>query len=60
MVDKKGLRRNWRTNWLNSVREFADAETQRRSWLDAANTNPHFAFVECLLLLRLGLSDGDL
>jgi hypothetical protein len=48
-MDESGdLRRNWRTNWLSSVQEFADDESQRRLWLDTTNTNPHFSFVEYL------------
>ena len=60
MSDNFELRRNWRTNWLSSIQEFADEETQRRSWLDETNTNPHHSFVEylCSYFDDLGLSDG--
>ena len=60
MNDNPEFRRNWRTNWLSSIRDFADDETQRRLWLDATNTNPHFSFVEyfCCYFDDLGLSDG--
>ena len=60
MSDNLELRRNWRTNWLSSIQEFADDETQRRSWLDTTNTNPHFSFIEyfCCYFDDLGLSDG--
>jgi hypothetical protein len=60
MTGNLELRRNWRTNWLSSIQEFADDETQRRLWLDAGNTNPHFSFVEYVSSYfdDLGLSDG--
>ena len=53
-------RRNWRTNWLSSIKEFADDDTQRRLWLDTTNANPHFSFVEylCCYFDDLGLSEG--
>ena len=59
MNDNLELRRNWRTNWLSSIQELADDETQRRLWLDSTNTNPHFSFVECFCSYfdDLGLSD---
>jgi len=60
MSDNQEWRGNWRTNWLSSIQEFADQNTQRRLWLDPTNTNPHFSFVECLCCYfdDLGLSDG--
>jgi hypothetical protein len=60
MNDDLEWRRNWRTNWLSSIQEFADEETQRRLWLDTANTNPHFSFVEylCCYFDDLRLSDS--
>lgn len=60
MTDNRELRRNWRTNWLNSIQEFADDALQRRLWLDRTNTNPHFSFVEymCCYFDGLRLSDG--
>jgi hypothetical protein len=60
MSDNFELRRNWRTNWLSSIQEFADDDIQRRLWLDATNTNPHFSFVEyfCCYFDDLGLSDS--
>lgn len=60
MADNEELRRNWRTDWLSSIQEFADEESQRRLWLDPTNTNPHFSFVEyfCCYFDDLGLSDG--
>ena len=48
MIENSALRRNWRSNWLASIQEFADIETQRRLWLDPANSNPHYSFVEYL------------
>ncbi|MDT0510068.1 hypothetical protein [Novosphingobium sp. MMS21-SN21R] len=61
MQDDQERRRNWRANWLSSIQEFADDETQRRSWLDHKNTNLHFSFVEYFSCYfdDLGLSDGD-
>jgi hypothetical protein len=52
--------RNWRTNWLSSIQEIADEETQRRLWLDKTNTNPHWSYVEylCCYFDDLRLSDG--
>ena len=60
MTNNEEQRRNWRTNWLSSIQEFADEEMQRRSWLDPTNTNPHFSFVECFCCYfdSFGLSDG--
>jgi hypothetical protein len=60
MTDNQELRRNWRTNWLSSIQEFADDETQRGLWLDPTNTNPHFSFGEymCCYFDDLSLSDS--
>ena len=60
MSENQELRRNWRTNWLSSIQEFADAETQSRLWLDPTNTNPHYSVGEylCCYFDDLGLSDG--
>jgi hypothetical protein len=57
MDDNQELRRNWRVNWLGSIQEFADEETQRRTWLNTNNTNPHYSFVECYCCY-FGLSGG--
>lgn len=59
MTDREELRRNWRTNWLSSIQEFADEDTQRRLWLDPTNGNPHYSFGEyvCCYFDDLGLSD---
>ena len=48
MAGNDNERRFWRANWLGSIQEFADGDTQRRMWLDLSNTNPHFSFVEYL------------
>jgi len=60
MSENQDLRRNWRASWLGSIQEFADEETQRRSWLNPNNSNPHFSFVEylCCYFDDLALSEG--
>jgi hypothetical protein len=60
MNGNQELRRNWRRGWLSRIQEFADEETQRRSWLDPTNTNPHFSFIEynCTYFDDLRLSEG--
>ena len=35
-----------RTGWFGSVSEIADIELQRRTWLDPANQNPHWSYIE--------------
>jgi hypothetical protein len=35
--------RRW---WFNSVYQISDLELQRRTWLDPANRNPHWSYVE--------------
>jgi hypothetical protein len=35
-----------RAMWLKRLHEIADLDLQRRMWLDAANTNPHWSFIE--------------
>ncbi len=35
-----------RANWFRSVREIADIDLQRRMWLDPANSNPYWSYVE--------------
>jgi hypothetical protein len=47
MNDRAELRRIWRQNWLNCLREFADHDIQRK-WLDTENRNPHWSYVECM------------
>ena len=60
--DHAELRKNWREQWLSSIQEFADIETQRAKWLDPDNTNPHWSFVEimCSYFNDLSLDKGDL
>ena len=60
MTDHEERRRNWRRNWLQSIQEFADEQSQHRLCLDPTNTNPHFSFVECFCgyFDDLGLSEG--
>lgn len=41
-------RRHWRLLWLSSLQAFSDKETQANRWLDTAERNPHFSFVECM------------
>ena len=48
MNDDAKLRKNWRRNWLDAITYFADIETQRKRWLDPAETNPHWTFVEIM------------
>jgi hypothetical protein len=35
-----------RTSWFGLVAEIADLDLQRRTWLDKANRNPHWSYVE--------------
>jgi len=35
-----------RSSWFGSVAEIADLDLQRRTWLDKANRNPHWSYVE--------------
>ena len=53
------LRRNWRRNWLGSIQEFADLNTQRRLWLDPNASNPHYSFVEYMVCYFEGLAVFD-
>ena len=46
MAANEELRRNWRRNWLRSIHEFADLDTQRRLWLHPTARNPHYTFLE--------------
>lgn len=39
---------DWRIRWLTSIQAFADTDTQRQRWLDPAESNPHFSYVECM------------
>ncbi len=60
MYTNQEQRESWRENWLGSIQEFADIEIQKRMWLDASNTNPHFSFVEyfCCYFDDLNLSSN--
>jgi hypothetical protein len=42
------FRRRWRLNWLWCLNEFSDIDLQRRMWLDPANRNPHWSYVEIM------------
>ncbi len=42
------LRQNWRINWLHAIQAFCDTEIQKSRWLDPAEANPHYSFVECM------------
>ena len=33
-------------NWFSSVRELADFDLQRRTWLVPTNRNPHWSYIE--------------
>jgi hypothetical protein len=44
------FRQYWRLNWLTCLNEFADADLQRRMWLDMENTNPHWSYVEFMCM----------
>ncbi|HSI39855.1 MAG TPA: hypothetical protein VLA00_04820 [Xanthobacteraceae bacterium] len=46
MDEHADIRRRWRQNWLNCIRDFADADGQRRGWLNPNNENPHWSYVE--------------
>ena len=46
--EEKDQRRHWRLLWLSSLQAFSDNETQKSRWLDTAERNPHFSFVECM------------
>jgi hypothetical protein len=60
MTDEAFLRRTWRLQWLGSIEEFTNIEIQRRAWLNADHTNPHYSYTEyrCCYFDDLGLS-GD-
>lgn len=32
--------------WFSSVQEISDLDLQRRQWLDPANSNPHWSYIE--------------
>ncbi|THD67300.1 hypothetical protein [Phenylobacterium sp.] len=62
MTDYVELRKHWRPNWLGSIQEFADIDTQRAKWLDPKNTNPNWSFVEimCCYFDDIGLDETAL
>ncbi|MFT5064820.1 MAG: hypothetical protein ACJAXK_000453 [Yoonia sp.] len=59
MYSDQEIRQIWRDQWLSSIQEFADIETQNRMWLDRSNTNPHWSFTElmCCYFDDLRLTD---
>ena len=59
MTANEELRRNWRRNWLGSIQEFADLDTQQRLWLDPNASNPHYSFVEYMVCYFHGLAVFD-
>ncbi len=38
--------RRLRCYWFSSLREISDLALQRRRWLDPANRNPHWSYIE--------------
>ena len=60
MVGSMDARSQWRLRWLAAIREVSDIAVQQRTWLNEANDNPHFTFVElgCSYFDDLDLSDG--
>ena len=54
-------RKQWRAEWLSSIQQFSDIDTQRRRWLDLKNTNPHWSFIEymCCYFDDIGLSNPN-
>ena len=54
------LRKSWRTRWLGSLEELGDIAMQRATWLNPANSNPHYSYVEYreCYFTDLDLSDG--
>ena len=36
----------WRNQWLLAIFELTSIEYQKKTWLDLANTNPHYSFTE--------------
>ena len=53
-------REMWRERWLDSINELTSFDLQVKSWLDKANTNPHWSFVEfiCTYFDDLFLDDN--
>jgi hypothetical protein len=46
MNEQTNLRCTWRQSWLGCLQDFADADLQRRTWLDPHNQNPHWSYIE--------------
>ena len=59
MTENEKLRPNWRRNWLGSIQEFADLDTQQRLWLDPNISNPHYTWVEYICCYFDGLAVFD-
>jgi hypothetical protein len=59
MITKPEMRKAWRGNWLSCLREFADAESQRRTWLDPNNRNLHYSYVEFMCSYFDDILRGD-
>jgi hypothetical protein len=38
--------KNLRAQWLGALGQIADLELQHRTWLDPANRNPHWSYIE--------------
>jgi len=38
--------RSLRRDWFGCVQDLSDLDLQRRKWLDPANTNPHWSYIE--------------
>jgi hypothetical protein len=49
----------WRLRWLSSIQAFSDAETQQRRWLDPAEANPAYSYVECMCVYFDDVLFGD-
>ena len=45
MLDPE-TRQRWRTNWIDCLRELADIEYQRSTWLSTKPLSAHYTFVE--------------
>ena len=58
--DPGSFRSIWRSNWLDTIYGFSDIDLQKRRWLDPANTNPHWSYIEfmCSYFDDLNLTDG--
>jgi hypothetical protein len=52
-------RADWRLSWLGCIRELADLQEQRATWLNRENGNPHYSYVECCCSYFDDLSLGE-